>query len=520
MLQKLPIGIQSFEKIREGDFVYVDKTEFVNRLISSGNYYFLSRPRRFGKSLLLSTFKAYFEGKRELFEGLYISSVEKEWNKYPIFHLDLNTGSYGSYEGLCDVLSYHFSEWERQYGVERITDDLSLRFRNLITSVSRQTGLRVVILVDEYDKPLLYALDDDALQERFRQLLKAVYSVLKTCDEYIKFAFLTGVTKFSRVSIFSDLNNLQDISLDERYEAICGITSQEIKGVLMPYVEAFAEKEGLSKEKMLDSLREMYDGYHFSKELSVDIYNPFSLLNALDKQSLDNYWFESGTPSFLLTMLQNYNYHLQDFSDAEIVAQSLSGKENIANEPTALFYQTGYLTIKGFDKEFGNYRLGFPNREVEKSFMNYLLPQYMKVDENKSAFFVERFVNDLRTGAIDSFMERMKVMFAGTPYDLIKNLENHYQNVVFIVSKLLGYIVEAEYKTSNGRIDMMVRTKEYLYLFEFKFDRTAEEALNQIKEKEYLLPFSLNDQVPIKIGVNFSSKTNNIEKYLVERWDI
>ena len=517
MLQKLPIGIQNFEKIREGNFVYVDKTEFVNRLISSGNYYFLSRPRRFGKSLLLSTFKAYFEGKRDLFEGLYISSVEKKWDKYPIFHLDLNTGSYDSYEGLCDVLSYHFSEWERQYGVERITDDLSLRFRNLITSVSRKTGSRVVILVDEYDKPLLYALDDDALQERFRQLLKAVYSVLNTCDEYIKFAFLTGVTKFSRVSIFSDLNNLQDISLDERYEAICGITSQEIKGVLMPYVEAFAEKDGLSKDKMLDNLREMYDGYHFSKELSVDIYNPFSLLNALDKQSLDNYWFESGTPSFLLTMLQNYNYHLQDFSDAEIVAQSLSGKENIANEPTALFYQTGYLTIKGFDKEFGNYRLGFPNREVEKSFMNYLLPQYMKVDENKSAFFVERFVNDLRTGAIDSFMERMKVMFAGTPYDLIKNLENHYQNVVFIVSKLLGYIVEAEYKTSNGRIDMMVRTKEYLYLFEFKFDRSAEEAINQINEKEYLLPFSLNDQVPIKIGVNFSSKTNNIEKYLVER---
>lgn len=517
MLKKLPIGVQDFESLVNDNYLYVDKTAAMYQLISSGRYYFLSRPRRFGKSLLLSTIKAYFLGKRHLFKGLAVEQLENDWAAYPVLHLDLNTGSYGSYEGLCDVLSYHFSEWERQYGVERITDDLSLRFRNLITSISRQTGSRVVILVDEYDKPLLYALDDEALQERFRQLLKAVYSVLKTCDEYIKFAFLTGVTKFSRVSIFSDLNNLQDISLDERYAAICGITSQEIKGVMMPYVEAFAEKEGLSKEKMLDSLREMYDGYHFSKELSVDIYNPFSLLNALDKQSMDNYWFESGTPSFLLTMLQNYNYHLQDFSEAEIVAQSLSGKENIANEPTALFYQTGYLTIKGFDKEFGNYRLGFPNREVEKSFMNYLLPQYMRVDENKSAFFIERFVNDLRTGAIDSFMNRMKVMFAGTPYDLIKDLENHYQNVVFIVSKLLGYIVEAEYKTSNGRIDMTVRTKEYLYLFEFKFDHSAEEALNQINEKEYLLPFSLNDQVPIKIGVSFSSKTNNIEEYLVER---
>ena len=372
MQHKLPIGIQGFESLVNDNYLYVDKTEAIYRLASSGRYYFLSRPRRFGKSLLLSTLKAYFEGKRELFGGLHISTVEEKWDKYPIFHLDLNTGSYDSYQGLCDVLSYHFTAWEREYRVERITDDLALRFRNLIASVSRQTGSRVVILVDEYDKPLLYALEDEALQERYRQLLKAVYSVLKTCDEYIRFAFLTGVTKFSRVSIFSDLNNLQDISLDERYASICGITSHELQGVLRPYVEAFAEKEGVSVADMLDELREMYDGYHFTKDLSVDIYNPFSLLNALDKRSLDNYWFESGTPSFLLKMLQRRSYHLQDFSEAEIVAKSLSGNENLANEPTALFYQTGYLTIKGFDKEFGNYRLGFPNREVERSFMNYI----------------------------------------------------------------------------------------------------------------------------------------------------
>ena len=517
MQQILPIGIQNFEKIREGNYVYVDKTEFVYQLVSSGRYCFLSRPRRFGKSLLLSTLKAYFEGKRELFDGLYISSVENEWEKSPIFHLDLNTGSYDCYEGLCDVLSYHFSEWEREYGVKCITDDLALRFRNLITTVSRQKGTRVVVLVDEYDKPLLYALEDEVLQDRFRQLLKAVYSVLKTCDEFIKFAFLTGVTKFSRVSIFSDLNNLLDISLDERYAAICGITSQEIQNVLKPYVLSFAERERMSEAEMLNSLRDMYDGYHFSKDLSVDIYNPFSLLNALDKRSLDNYWFESGTPTFLLKILKKYNYHLQDFSNAEIVAQSLSGKENIINEPTALLYQAGYLTIKGFDKEFGNYRLGFPNREVERSFMSCLLPQYISVDENRSAFYIERFVNDLRTGEIDSFMERMRVMFSGTPYDLIKDLENHYQNVIFVVCKLLGYVVEAEYKTANGRIDMMVRTDNYLYLFEFKFNRSAEEALSQIDDKNYLLPFTLEGQKPIKVGVNFTSKTNNIDKYLVEK---
>lgn len=516
MLQKLPIGIQNFEKIREEHYVYVDKTEIAYRLVSSGNYYFLSRPRRFGKSLFLSMLRAYFEGKRELFDGLYMSTVEEKWDHYPIFHLDLNTGSYNTYEGLCEVLSFHFSEWEREYGVERNTDDLALRFRNLITNVSRQSGSRVVILVDEYDKPLLYALEDEALQERFRQLLKAVYSVLKTCDEFIRFAFLTGVTKFSRVSIFSDLNNLQDISLDERYSDICGITSQEIATELMPSVESLAEREGMSVATILEDLRDMYDGYHFTKDLAVEIYNPFSLLNALDKGSLDNFWFESGTPSFLMKMLQKQHYHLQDFSKAEIVAQSLSGKESIANEPTALFYQTGYLTIKGYDKEFGNYRLGFPNQEVEKSFLNYLLPQYVSVDENKSAFFIERFVNDLRDGAIESFMDRMKVMFSGTPYDLIKDVENHYQNVIFIVSKLLGYVVEAEYKTSNGRIDMMVRTNEYLYLFEFKFDHSAEEALGQIDEKDYLLPFSLEGRVPIKVGVNFSSKTRNIEKYLVK----
>ena len=511
---KYPIGIQNFESLREDGYVYVDKTERIYQLVTNGKYFFLSRPRRFGKSLLVSTLKAYFEGKRDLFEGLAMARLEQEWKKHPVLLLDLNSGQYDSTEALREKLIHNLSCWENIWNLKAdASQSVSSRFENVIRAAHKQSGQKVVILVDEYDKPLLAAIDNPELQDRFRSILKAFYGNLKSCDEYIRFALLTGVTKFSHVSIFSDLNNLADISLDGRYADLCGITSEELRLCFAPGIQALADKEGVAFDEMMNQLRQMYDGYHFSEEMAKDIYNPFSVLNALSEQQLRNYWFSTGTPTFLIKLLREDDYPLREFSTGDVTVKTLSSKESIIDEPLALFYQTGYLTIKGYDREFGSYRLGFPNREVEESFLNFLLPRYVGGTENRSSFFIESFVRDLRKGDIDCFMERMKSFFADTPYELIKDLENHYQNVMFTVCRLMGYYTVAEYCTSHGRIDMVVKTSDYVYVFEFKFGKTEEEALRQIDTKEYLLPFAAEGRHLIKVGVNFSRETRNIDGY-------
>ena len=310
------------------------------------------------------------------------------------------------------------------------------------------------------------------------------------------------------------MNNLQDISLDERYTDICGLTAEEIANTFNEHLEAFAQKEGTDKADIMNQMRQMYDGYHFSKSVSKDMYNPFSVLNALDKCDFENFWFSTGTPTFLIKLLQKYDFRLQDFTKGDIIASDLSGKESLMNEPIALFYQTGYLTIKSYNKEFGSYCLGFPNKEVERSFLNFLLPRYVGTSDNQSAYYIETFVNSLRKGNIDGFMNRMQSFFADTPYELIKDLENHYQNVMFSICRLMGYHTVAEYHTSRGRIDMVVRANDYTYVFEFKFDKTAEEALKQIDTKDYTLPFAANGTTLIKVGVNFSKETRNIDNYI------
>ena len=515
MPQKLPIGIQSFESLRKDGYLYVDKTSFLYALANSGKYFFLARPRRFGKSLFLSTLKAYFEGKKDLFEGLAVARLETEWKAYPVLYIDLNAGIYDTYEGLVNVLDSYLTAWEQLYGITRSANDIVQRFKNIILNVTKISGGKAIILIDEYDKPLLQTIDKPRLQERYRMLLKAFYGNLKTCDENIRFALLTGVTKFSHISIFSDLNNLQDISLDECYAEVCGLTTDEIRQNFGPFLEAFANKEGISVTGIMDQLQQMYDGYHFSEDMTKGVYNPFSLLNALAKKKFSNFWFETGTPSFLTKIIQDYQIHIQDFSNGDIVASDLRGKESLLNEPFALFYQSGYLTIKGYDKEFDSYRLGFPNKEVEQSFLNFLLPRYVGTTDNQSAFYIENFVRDLRKGDIDSFMERMKAFFADTPYELIRDMENHYQNVMFTVCRLMGYYTVAEYHTSHGRIDMTVKTSDYAYVFEFKFNKSAEEALAQIDAKYYGLPFVADNRKLVKIGVNFSGKTRNIDQYLI-----
>ena len=515
-MQNLPIGMQSFESIRKNDYLYVDKTKHIYNLVNSSRYYFLSRPRRFGKSLFLSTLEAYFLGQKELFKGLYIETVEKQWTEYPVIYLDLNSGIYTTEEELYRVLNYPMQRLEQKYSIDVKEPSLSVRLKNIVLTAFEQTGKQVVILVDEYDKPLISTLDNEELHNKYKTILKGVYSILKECDEYIRFGFLTGVTKFSKISLFSDLNNLMDISLDENYTDICGITEEEIKTNFKEHLQAFAEKENTTKEDILSQLKAMYDGYHFSENTSIDIYNPFSLLNSLTERKFRNYWFQTGTPTFLIKLLQENDYDLKDLSEGKITAKDLTSKESMMNAPVALFYQSGYLTIKDYNKKSGAYKLGYPNKEVEESFLDFILPKYMHTNENASFSYVEKMYENLENGEIEDFLKTMKTFFASVPYDLIKDTENHYQTVIFIICKLIGFIVEAEYKIVNGRIDMIVRTDNFLYLFEFKFDKSAEEALQQIDSKDYPLAFQQDERKLYKIGVNFSSQTKNIDKYIIQ----
>ena len=375
LLKKMPIGKQDFEMLRKDGYAYVDKTRFVYQLVNTGCYYFLSRPRRFGKSLLLSTFKAYFEGKKEVFEGLDIMQVEKEWTVRPVLFLDLNTNKYDAPEVLEIKLDESLRQWESEYGCERRELPLGMRFENVIRRAAEQTGHRVAILVDEYDKPMLQAIGKPGLQEAYRNTLKGFYGALKSMDAYIKFAMLTGVTKFGKVSVFSDLNNLMDISMDARYYDICGISEQEMLGYFAPEVDALAEANGLSHEACVAELKKNYDGYHFHPRVP-GMYNPFSLLNTLVRKEFGSYWFETGTPTYLVTLLQLHEYNLEDMAQAEATADVLNSVDVASTNPIPVIYQSGYLTIKGYDKEFETYTLGFPNREVEQGFVKYLMPWY------------------------------------------------------------------------------------------------------------------------------------------------
>ncbi len=514
MLKKLPIGIQGFESLRKDGYAYVDKTRQMYQMVDSGRYYFLSRPRRFGKSLLVSTLKAYFEGKREVFEGLEIAQLEHDWVKRPVLMLDLNTEKYDAPEVLEKRLDSQLCDWEALYPTGKESYSLGIRFEAVIRKAAEQTGHRVAILVDEYDKPMLQAIGKPDLQQAYRNTLKGFYGALKSMDPYIKFAFLTGVTKFGKVSVFSDLNNLMDISMDAEYYDICGITQQELLTYFAPEVDALAEANGMTKEECVEKLRKEYDGYHFHPNVQ-GMYNPFSVLNTLERKEFGSYWVETGTPTYLVTLLQMHEYNLKEMAQSEVIADVLNSVDIASTNPIPVIYQSGYLTIKDYDPDFKTYTLGFPNAEVEEGFIKYLLPHYTAVDEVGTGFCIKQFVKDVREGRTEQFVERLQSLFADTPYELVKNLENHYQNVVWLLFKLLGFYVQAEYHTSRGRIDLVVKTQDYCYVMEFKLDGTAEEALAQISSKDYVLPFQMEQQQIIRIGMNFDPKTRNIERYVV-----
>ena len=515
MGQKLPIGIQSFEDLRNKGFKYVDKTAIVYKLVTEGKYYFLSRPRRFGKSLLLNTFESYFLGKRELFKGLAIAEQEHDWTEYPVLHLDLNTQVYDTPQALDDILNEHLCRWENSFDSNVSENSLGLRFMGIIRRACEKTGRQVVILVDEYDKPMLQAIGKPELQDAYRATLKGFYGALKSMDGCIRFAFLTGVTKFGKVSVFSDLNNLNDISMDAAFHEICGISEQELRANFGVEVAELAEKLGKSVDETYAVLRENYDGYHFCNEKLPGVYNPFSLLNAFYKGEIGAWWFETGTPTYLMELLKQHDYVLPDLEHEEPDADTLNSVDIASTNPIPVIYQSGYLTIKGYDPDFELYRLGFPNREVKQGFLKYLMPYYANTVQGKSGFEISRFVRSLREGDIEAFMERLQSFLSACPYELEPQQERHFQSVMFILTSLCGYYVEIEEHSNKGRMDMTIKTKDYIYIFEFKFNKSAEEALAQIDEKDYAERFQSDGRSIVKVGVNFSTACRNIDRWIV-----
>lgn len=516
VMRKYPVGIQNFEKVRKEGYAYVDKTAAIYQLVTTGSYYFLSRPRRFGKSLLLSTMKAYFEGKRELFDGLAIAELDKEWLSYPVLYLDLNVSSYITSDALSSRLDQTLSEWEELYRVSGgNSQSVALRFETLIKRVAHSTGKNVVILVDEYDKPMLEAIGHPELQAEYRAMLKAFYGNLKSCDEYIKFAFLTGVTKYGKVSVFSDLNHLTDISLDNRYVDICGVTEEELRHDFDEGVADLAVANKMTKDECYARLKRDFDGYHFQPD-TEGIYNPFSLLSTLSSRQFKDYWFETGTPTFLAHQLLKTNYPLENMTREELSADTLNCMDMMDDNPLPLLFQSGYLTIKSYDERFGTYTLGFPNREVEEGFSKFLYPFYTPKTLNKSDFSVTQFVRDIENGAAEGFMKRLSSLFADGNYQIVGDEEIYFQNTLYTFFKVLGLYVEVERHTSDGRLDVLIKTKAYIYIIELKVDKTAAEALKQIEEKGYAKPFETDSRKIFKIGINFNKKRRLIDDWAVE----
>ena len=513
-----PIGIQTFTKIREGGYVYVDKTRYVAKLAKDGGYYFLSRPRRFGKSLLISTLECYFEGKREYFRGLAIDSMDIEWTQNPVVHLDFNSKNYDSVESLKEMLGSYLLAHEEKFGIEQSNAEVDERFFRLIKEVHKQTGKRVVVLVDEYDKPLLSVIDNDELQARYQAIMKGFYGVLKSADRYLQFVMLTGVTRFGKVSVFSDLNNLRDISMEEGYDAICGITDQELHKYFQSGVERLASKRNISLDEAYGLLKYNYDGYHFSERLN-DIYNPFSILNSLAKSEIANYWFETGTPTFLLSLIKNENLDLSRLNgEIEYYASDLLGVMVTSQDAVPLLYQSGYLTIKRRDDFFKTVLLGYPNHEVEDSFIKVLLPYYSSISKGHSIQFINDLVRYIMSGDVDGFMSSLRSLLAQIPMHSHdeKLLELHYHNMMYLISRMVGLYVHTEYQTSVGRIDMVIETPNYIYVMEFKVDVSPEVALKQINDRNYTLPFKTDGRKILKIGASFSNETRTISSWVVE----
>ena len=507
---KYPIGIQSFDRIIEDSYVYIDKTDLVYSLVNEGSIYLLSRPRRFGKSLLVSTLKNYFLGRKELFRGLKIDSLEKDWKIYPVFHIDFNGGNFTEKGILEKWIGGYITSWEREFHFETNRElPLGLRFIEILKYVHEQTGLRAVVLVDV----------DTSLEEEHRNILKGFYSVFKGADEHLQFVFLTGVTKFSQVSVFSGFNQPFDISMHGKYETLCGISQEELDDNFSEPMESMAKVYQCSYEEMRDKLKAQYDGYHFSDQMT-DIYNPFSLLNAFSTQRISDYWFKSGTPTYLIRLLSHSNENMNDITGKFYAPKEFIDYKADVEQPLPMIYQSGYLTIKEFDIEFGSFLLDYPNKEVKEGFLSLVASNYFKNGDKIYPWIREASVF-LRRGDIDGFRIGLTSFLASIPYTMRRKenereKERYFHYTFYLIMRLISvYTVYTEKVQSHGRVDCIVETPGYVYIFEFKLDGTADEALQQIEDKGYAREYEVDKRKLYKIGAVFSSETGTIEEFLV-----
>lgn len=530
VVMKYPIGIQNFEKVIQEGYVYIDKTALIYDLVTKGNIYFLSRPRRFGKSLLVSTLKAYFQGKRELFKGLAIDSLEKDWAEYPVFHIDFN-GLDATRDGeLQAKIEDSVSSWEELYGRNSVYTTIGDRFRHVLKMASEKYGHRAVVLIDEYDKPILDVLDTKpvidsngnvfSLEEKNRQSLKAFYSTFKAADEYLQFVLLTGVTKFSQVSVFSGFNQPADISMDRRYEALCGITESELYSYFAEPIKDLAVRYGYSEEEMKAKLKRQYDGYHFSDEMT-DIYNPFSLLNTFASQRIDDYWFRSGTPTYLVRLLSHTNEDMDELTGRYYDPSEFVDYKADVEKPLPMIYQSGYLTIKDCNLRHNTFLLDYPNDEVRKGFLTMVATSYLKPQENASGWTVTA-VDALEKGDVEGFIKLLTGFLADIPYSMRRKetereRERYFHYTFYLLMRMIScYTVYTEKQQSEGRVDCIIEVPDYVYIFEFKLDGSAAEALAQIDDKGYARPYSADSRKVFRVGISFSSVTGTVEEWSVK----
>ena len=517
-LKLYPVGIQTFERIRKENKLYIDKTEYIYRMTHSGGcYFFLSRPRRFGKSLLVSTFESYFSGKKELFEGLAIEKLEQEWMEYPVLHFDMSGGKHMEKEQLEDYLSNRFEAEERKWGITHTKRGANDRLTELITTAYEISGKQVVVLIDEYDAPMLDVAHDKETLDVLRNVMRNFFSPLKMCEPMLRFVFLTGITKFSQVSIFSELNNIKNISLDDEYAGVCGITKEELLTQMSEDIDMLAEAQGMTREETIAKLKENYDGYHFSPA-SPDVFNPYSLLNCFDDKNFGAYWFSSGTPTYLINMLRKFKVLPAKIGRSLARSSAFDAPTENLKTITPLLYQSGYITIKGYDKMSQLFTLDLPNKEIKVGLFESLLPYYLEgmyAEEGDVA--IAQMSVLIRQGDMDGALCLFQEFLGTVPYCNNTNYEGHYQQVLFIIFTLLThFVVDVEVHTPNGRVDVVMETEDTLYLIELKLNKSAQSAMQQINLKQYGQRFARCGKPIVKVGVNFDAKKGNIEDWIIE----